>query len=199
MWFREGIDSEASRGNITNQSLLQLSALIDELTRDKEGTTKCMDILLGNSAIQNCIHEYLMSKITHLRCTVTNLENRIDGIEQYSRCTCLKFSGIPEGKGEKTDDIIFNITNQFIFSSESQPMEIHNICRSHRVGLLRDNKTPREIILRFVSCRDKTRVFGNTKNLKNFNLNPSNRYKIFVNEALTKKRTQLYYETIKHV
>lgn len=60
--YREGSDSEASRGNTTDQSLSQLSALLDELTRDEEGTMKCMDILLGNSAIKNCINEHLMSR-----------------------------------------------------------------------------------------------------------------------------------------
>lgn len=58
--------------NITNQRLSQLSALLDELTRGEEGTRKYMDLLLGNSAIKNCINEHLMSEIPNLRCTVTN-------------------------------------------------------------------------------------------------------------------------------
>lgn len=66
--------------NITNQRLSQLSALLDELTRDEEGTRKCIDILLGNSAIKNCINEHQMSAIHNLRCTVTNFENRMDGM-----------------------------------------------------------------------------------------------------------------------
>lgn len=74
--FREESISEASRGNITDQSLSQLSALLDELTRDGEGTRKYIDILLGNSAIKNSINEHLMSEITILRCTMTNLEKK---------------------------------------------------------------------------------------------------------------------------
>lgn len=66
--------------NITNQRLTQLSALLDELTRGEEGTRKYMDLLLGNSAIKNCINEHLMSEIPNLRYTVTNLENRMDGM-----------------------------------------------------------------------------------------------------------------------
>lgn len=73
-------------------------------------------------------------------------------------------------------------------------MELHQISRSHIVGPPRDNKIPRDIIVRFVSYRDKARVFGEKKNLKNFNKNPSNKYKIYVNEALTKPRAQLHYE-----
>lgn len=53
--------------------------------------------------------------------------------------------------------------------------------------------------MRFVSYRDKARVFRNKRNLKNFNQNPSNKYKIYINEALTKPRAQLYYEVRKLV
>lgn len=53
--------------------------------------------------------------------------------------------------------------------------------------------------MRFVSYRHKARVFGNKRNLKNFNQNPSNKYKIYINEALTKPRAQLYYEVRKLV
>lgn len=109
-------------------------------------------------------------------------------MEQFSRRTCIKFSGIPEERGEKTDVIFLRITNQFILPKEQQRMELHHISRLHTVGPPRDNKFPRDIIVRFVSYRDKARVFGNKRNLqqKNFNQNLSNKYKIYINEALTK-------------
>lgn len=123
----------------------------------------------------------------------------MDSMEQYSRRTCLELSGISEERGEKTDDTVLRITKQFIFPKEQQRMELHHISRSHRVGQPKYNKFPRYIIVRFVSYRDKTRVFGNKRNLKNSNQNPSNKYKIYTNEALTKPRGQLYYEVRKLV
>lgn len=59
----------------------QLSALLDELTRDEEGTRMCMDIPVGNSVIKNCINEHHMPEIFNLCCTVANLENRMDGMK----------------------------------------------------------------------------------------------------------------------
>lgn len=140
-----------------------------------------------------------ISEISGIHNQIKVLTNRMDSMEQYSRRTCLKLSGIPEERGEKTDDIVLRIANQFILTKEQQRMELHHICRSHRVSPPRDNKFPRDIIVRFVSYRDKARVFGNKRNLKNFNQNPSNKYKIYINEALTKPRAQLYYEVRKLV
>lgn len=48
-------------------------------------------------------------------------------------------------------------------------MELYYICRLYRVGLFRDNKFLRDIIVCFVSYCDKVWVFGNKRNLKNFN------------------------------
>lgn len=202
--FREGSESGTSSSNITsvddtNHDLSQLSSLLDQLTKDEESTKKVIDIILGKPSIKTCISEHFMSEISDLHSQIKDLTNRMDSMEQYSRRTCLKFSGIPEERGEKTDDIILRIANQFILPKEQQRMELHQISRSHRVGPPRDNNLPRDIIVRFVSYRDKARVFGNKRNLKNFNQNPSNKYKIYINEALTKPRAQLYYEVRKLV
>lgn len=202
--FREGSESGTSSSNITsvddtNHDLSQLSSLLDQLTKDEESTKKVIEVILGKPSIKTCISEHFMSEISDLHNQIKVLANRMDSMEQYSRRTCLKLSGIPEERGEKTDDIVLRITNQFILPKEQQRMELHHICRSHRVGPPRDNKFPRDIIVRFVSYRDKARVFGNKRNLKNFNQNPSNKYKIYINEALTKPRAQLYYEVRKLV
>lgn len=108
-----------------------------------------------------------MSEISslHVHSQIKVLRNRMDSMEQY----CLKFSGITQERGENTDNIVLRIANRFILSKEQQPMELHQISRSHIVGPPRDNKIPRDIIVRFVSYREKARVFGKKRNLKNFN------------------------------
>lgn len=50
---------------------------------------------------------------------------------------------------------------------------------------------PKDIIVKFVRFRDRALVYSNKRNLKSYNQNPSNSYKIFVNEALTTKRAKL--------
>lgn len=178
---------------ITTYPSLALSST--SLPKMRKAPRKLLTSFLGN-LIKTCISEHFMSEISslHVHSQIKVLRNRMDSMEQYYRCTCLKFSGITEERGENTDNIVLRIANQFILSKEQQPMELHQISRSHIVGPPRDNKIPRDIIVRFVSYRDKARVFGEKKNLKNFNKNPSIKYKIYVNEALTKPRAQLHYE-----
>lgn len=89
-------------------------------------------------------------------------------MEQYSHRICLKFSGIPEERLKKTDDIIIRIANQFILSKEQllQPTELHQISRSQRVGQSSGKKIPRHVSVRFVSYRDKARVLRNKNKFK---------------------------------
>lgn len=120
----------------------------------------------------------------------------MDDLEQYSRRNCLKFCGIPETKDENCDQIILNAVNKLILVDEKKKITLDQIGRSHRVGRPpRENqssKGPRDIIVRFVCYRDRARVFANKRNLKTFNQN-DNGYRIFVNEALTKRRTDLLF------
>lgn len=69
------------------------------------------------------------------------------------------------------------------------------ISNSHRLGPRPRPGTrdpPRDIIVKFVRYRDRALVYSNKRNLKSYNQNTSNNYKIFINEALTTKRAKLY-------
>lgn len=147
---------------ITTYPSLALSST--SLPKMRKAPRKLLTSFLGN-LIKTCISEHFMSEISslHVHSQIKVLRNRMDSMEQYYRCTCLKFSGITEERGENTDNIVLRIANQFILSKEQQPMELHQISRSHIVGPPRDNKIPRDIIVRFVSYRDKARVFGEKK------------------------------------
>ena len=107
----------------------------------------------------------------------------MDEMEQYSRRNCLKFTGITEeGYAENTDEMVLRVIN---------------VSRTHRVGPPRRDGKPRDIIVKFLSYRDRALVYNNKKNLKSYNANPSNRSRIFINEALTRTRNQLFFKTRK--
>ena len=50
---------------------------------------------------------------------------------------------------------------------------------------------PRDIIVKFTRYRSRAVVYGNKRNLKNYNSNPSSGYKVFINEAL-KRRANMF-------
>ena len=55
-----------------------------------------------------------------------------------------------------------------------------------------NDKRTRDIIVRFLSYRDRALVYTNKRNLKTHKSDPHNHYKIYINEALTQQRAKLY-------
>jgi hypothetical protein len=125
----------------------------------------------------------------------------MDDMEQYSRRTCLKISGIPEsGKIENTDQLALKVINELILPTTGQHLTLNHIGRTHRIGKSSNqsnmnDKRPRDIIVRFLSYRDRALVYTNKGNIKTHNSDPNNHYKIYINEAFTQQRAQLYKQT----
>lgn len=183
--YRPNSDSEIS------QELQDLSNILDNLSNNKELLKQATSIILDKPAIKNCILDELSTEVQELKFKTVNLENRIDELEQYSRKTCLKFSGIPENVNENTDDLVINTINSFVLPPDARKLDKYAISTSHILGPPNKEK-PRDIIVRFVRYRDKAVVYANKTNLKGFNTNSNNSYRIFINEALTKKRSIIY-------
>ena len=123
---------------------------------------------------------------------ISTLEERIDELEQYSRRNCLIFTGIPEKDEEKTDEIIFDIAKKQL----NIELQNSDIDRSHRIPggpRRRDNEKPRNIVVKFSTYNARRRVFEQKSKLKSRN------NRIFINEQLTKKRSELYFEARKLV
>lgn len=116
---------------------------------------------------------------------------KFDDMEQYSKRTCLTFTGNKEEKEENTDNTIINIVNKVVLKGTGHNIDISRIDHSHRVGPTIHGK-PRAIIVRFISYRDRDLVYLNKKNLKSYNNSPSNNNKVFINEALIRTRAKLF-------
>jgi hypothetical protein len=131
------------------------------------------------------------------------IKERIEEIEQHSRRNCLKFCGIPESNEEDCDKIILNVVNKLMLTDVTRKLTPEDIDRTHRVGHPKGGaittKGPRDIIVKFISYRDRARVFASKRNLKTFNANKDNGYQIFVNEALTKRRSDILFAARKLV
>lgn len=193
----ESANSSANLDSSTDD-FSQLSILLDNLTKNEEGTRKVLNVILGKPAIKHCIAEHFATEFTSLKSEINDLKTRMDEMEQYSRRNCLKFTGITEeGDAENTDEMVLRVINRIILPNNDPPYELCNISRTHRVGPPRRDGKPRDIIVKFLSYRDRALVYNNKKNLKSYNANPSNRSRIFINEALTRTRNQLFFKTRK--
>ena len=145
------------------------------------------------------IKSELSSELTPLQNQIDYLKIKLDDQEQYSRRTNLKISGIKEqGRGENTDDLVLDVINNLILKHQGVSLNYSHIGRTHRVGpppTTSKKNRPRDIIIRFISYRDRDLVFRNKKNLKSFNQRQSPDRRLYVNEALTQRRASLYKKT----
>jgi exosome complex exonuclease DIS3/RRP44 len=184
-------------------SILDLSAILDRASANPETLSKVTSMILSNPAVKNSIAKLLIPEVDQMKIEISDLRQRVDDLEQYSRKNCLKISGIPESRNgkvniEDTDQIALNVINKYVLAGTGiKPMQEIAICNSHRLGRRPRPGTqdpPRDIIIKFARYRDRATVYNNKKHLKSFNRNPSNNYKIYINEALTSTRAKIYSE-----
>ncbi|XP_062608448.1 uncharacterized protein LOC134270265 [Saccostrea cucullata] len=182
---------------ILSGDLSKLNDLLDTISSDENSFKQAVNLIINKENFKSALAEVFVSEITSLRKEVSELTSRLDEMEQYSRRNCLKITGIPEEKGENTDKLVLNVVNSLILKDNTEKITVKDISRSHRVGKYSPGPNkPRDIIAKFVSYREKARVYGNKRNLKSYNHNPSKQTgPIYVNEALTSRRAELYGKT----
>ena len=95
--------------------------------------------------------------------TLKSLEQRIDGLEDYSRRDNLLFYGFREEKFENCNDKVMDLICNKLLSSDEGAENIKFV-RIHRLGKYKRGST-RPIIARFVNYGDKTRVLRSCGNL----------------------------------
>ena len=138
----------------------------------------------------------LKNQVATLTTTCNKLLLSQDEAEQYSRRNCLRISGIPETDEESTDAIMLAIASEC-----NTTIDLSDIDRSHRLGKPRSDPSvpankkniPRDIIVKFTSYRSRSRVFQSKKKLENNSVFP----KTYINEDLTKTRSELLYKARK--
>lgn len=113
---------------------------------------------------------------------ISELESKIDNLEQYQRRQCVRIFGIVEEENEDTNKIAIDVAQKI-----GVELNVSDIDRSHRVGR-RDGDKPRPIIVKFVSYRKRWEIFSNKRKLKGS--------KITVREDLTKVRHAILREAI---
>jgi hypothetical protein len=114
-----------------------------------------------------------------------------DRAEQYSRRNCVRVTGIPETNEEITDNIIMDMASEL-----GANLTIDEIDRSHRLGpRSQSSLKPRDIIVKFVSYRSRQKLY----NVRSQAKGSVNYRRNYINEALTKHRSELFFDARKLV
>ena len=155
-----------------------------------KGLNDRIDGLETNITALQTNNQKLEKENNSLKSRVASLEKIADQSEQYSRRNGLRISGLRENTGENTDDIVTNMATAI-----GCDLQLDEIDRTHRVGKPDPTRTRhREILVKFVSYRARQKLYKMRKNLKD------NGYAgVFLNEDLTKTRSNVLYEARKVV
>lgn len=119
-------------------------------------------------------------EIEDLKKQINDINLKNDDLEQYSRRNNLRFSGIPEGDNENTDQLLCETLNKEL----NIMLNNNDICRSHRVGRKIPGK-PRQIILKLTKHNTKVDILRKRKLLR------EKKSPIKINEDLTRARIEM--------
>ena len=133
-------------------------------------------------------------KIKALESRVDLLESAKDSIKQYPRRSNLRIEGIPESVGiGEIENAILDIVNDHM--KLTPVLQSHEIERAHRIGRPKtDGGRPRTTIIALNSERRREAIYRARINLKQHNTASGLNLRLFVNEDLTKTRSELLYE-----
>ena len=162
----------------------EIVTMVDDVVK---GVLKGLNERISTLEEQN---KGLVNENRALLARVSNLEKAVDQGEQYSRRNNLRITGYRETENENTDDIVLKIAADI-----GSDIELSDIDRSHRVGRPGVNRSkPRDVIVKFTSYRARQKLYKKRTALKD-----SGYAGTFLNEDLTKLRSQVLFEARKVV
>ena len=130
--------------------------------------------------------ENLEKELTDKDARIEQLEQAVDNLEQYSRRSSVRITGIVEHKdGEQIDKIITDL-----FNDMDMPLKMDHINRAHRIGPRKSatNKNhSRQIIVQFKDYKSKNDFIKARKRLR------TKRSNVYISEDLTQKRARLLF------
>ena len=118
---------------------------------------------------------------------IDQVEQSLDNLEQYSRRSSVRVSGIKEQTdGEQLETILTNL-----FTDMDVPLTLNNINRAHRIGprtSITNRHHSRQVIIQFKDHEAKTTFMKARKNLR------AKQPTVFIAEDLTQRRARLLYQ-----
>ena len=134
----------------------------------------------------------LKEEVTYLRGKVDDITAGTDKQEHYSRRNCLLIHDLPESKNENTDLLAMEV----IESKMDIKITNNDIGRTHRIGKPKSNGKPRPLIIKFVRCNDRKKVFSSKKLLKHSGVSTTESLTAFRIKKLTNARETLRFRNV---
>lgn len=112
---------------------------------------------------------------------IPKINSKLDDLEQHSRKSCVRISGVPESVGENTADIVCDIAKKLNVNLVSNDISV-----SHRLPSAKGHK---QIIARFTHAQKRSELLKATKNIPKI----PDLKGIGISQDLTKNRSKIAY------
>lgn len=183
------ITNQVIKDLLVNQEFVKLLESAISTAMEK----KLGDILTSFESLQGAVFDLnsclekkneeikrLESKVCEQENRIQKMESTMNNMEQYSRRSCIRIFGVPEQKGEDTDQLAVRIIESKL-GVNLDPVK--DIDRSHRTGKVTeassrqsqpssrasrsvDSAKPRPIIVKLTTYRKRREIIMNRKKLK---------------------------------
>lgn len=177
---------------LSEDDIMRVAIKIKMLLRDEINELVEQRVALAVAPLKN--------ELDSIKTSLANVEKalkesfiRNDELEQYSRRSCLRITGIAESANEDVSKIVLDLSRRIKVDITPQDID-----RAHRVGRPRDNRgvgsqsrdsnKGREIIVKFTNTSARLKYLKGRVALRDENAH------IYINEDLTKVRRDLAYE-----
>ena len=175
--------------SLTDADVTRIALQMKTILRDEIQQLVAIEVQKATEELHANIHQ-LKKTNESLTITVQELQLKIDDLEQYSRRSCVRISGVSDTDGENVTGIVMDLANRI--HADVTPRDID---RSHRVGSKfdrnRDNgnrRKDRDIIVKFTNSSARLEFLKGRKVLR------EQKAKVFINEDLTSSRMELAFE-----
>ena len=170
--------------NISDDDVLRIATKLQEMLSKEIDKLVEQKVALKVAPLLTEV-DSLKKSLADVKKELKDVSARNDDLEQYSRRSCLRISGIPENVSEDTTQIVLDLADRC-----GTNIGVDDIDRSHRVGRVvsgepQGTNKPREIIVKFRSHGARLQLLKGRAYLREKKLN------IYVNEDLSKARKSL--------
>ena len=121
----------------TQSSQIKGELQLKDLSEAVEFITKKFDQYETERKEKEKIINDLQGKLSEMSNEIEVLKNSLDRQQQYSRRNCVLIHGIPEEKGEDTDEQVLKIIREELGGE----VEKSDLYRTHRIGAFKEDKS----------------------------------------------------------
>ena len=178
---------------ISDSDVMRIAASVKSLLHDEITKIVKLKVQQETHHLNSRIAD-LQKENAELKSTVSGLTTKMDELEQYSRRSCVRISGVKEEKDENVNVVVGRLIDRLNLDVKPDDIDrLHRVGRTDRVTADGRPTGPRDIIVKLCTSNARLQLLKGRKPLRD------NNESIFISEDLTATRMALAFKCREHV